>query len=116
MTAMRDEVQGHGARLVVVTLSNGIQVYPNQQVRQNFQQRLGVPDLLYPDKRIESFCRAENIPVIMLAPLLQAYADQHQAFLHGFPGNIGYGHWNHLGHRVAGELIAKEMCSQNRLR
>jgi len=116
MKAMRDEVQGHGANFVVVTLSNGIQVYPNQEVRQGFQRRLGVPDLFYPDKRIERFCQAENIPVITLAPALQSYADQNQAFLHGFPGNIGYGHWNQLGHRVAGEMIAQQVCSQNRLR
>ncbi|MDX6613963.1 MAG: hypothetical protein QOD75_3149 [Blastocatellia bacterium] len=116
MTAMRDEVQSHNAAFLVVTLSNGIQVYPNQEVRQGFQRRLGVPDLFYPDKRIESFCRAENIPVITLAPALQSYADQNQAFLHGFPGNIGYGHWNQLGHRVAGEMIAQDLCRQNRLR
>jgi len=105
-----DEVRSHGAKLLVVTLSNGIQVYPDAAVREGFQKRLGVPDLFYPDRRIEEFCRRDGIGVIVLAPELRSYADQNHAFLHGFPGNMGYGHWNQLGHRVAADLIAKEIC------
>ena len=26
-------------------------------------------------------------------------------FLHGFDDNIGYGHWNTFGHKIAGDLI-----------
>lgn len=110
LLTMRDEVQGHGAKFLVVTLSNGIQVYPDRQVREGFLRHVGATDLFYPDRRIAALGAKENIAVMMLAPDLQAYADQNKAFLHGFPGNVGYGHWNQLGHRVAGELIAKEMC------
>ncbi|HYY43173.1 MAG TPA: SGNH/GDSL hydrolase family protein, partial [Pyrinomonadaceae bacterium] len=53
---MRDEVQSHGAQFVVVTLSNGIQVYPDRTARTAFAERLGVPDLLYPDTRINMLC------------------------------------------------------------
>lgn len=117
ITAMRDDVSAHGAKFLLVTVSNGIQVYPEPEVRKSFQRQLGVPDLFYPDRRIESLCRRQGIEMIMLAPALQSYADQNRAFLHGFPGDIGYGHWNQLGHRVAAEMIAREMCdSQNRLR
>jgi hypothetical protein len=49
--------------------------------------------------------------VISLAPQLSSYADQHKAFLHGFGANIGNGHWNQLGHRVAAELISQKLCS-----
>ena len=45
-----------------------------------------------------------------LAPELQAYADKNKVFLHGFGANIGNGHWNQLGHRVAGEMIAQKLC------
>jgi hypothetical protein len=116
LLAMRDDVSAHGAKFLVVTLSNGIQVYPNAEVRAGFQKRLGVPDLFYPDRRVADLCRREGIDSIVLAPEMQSYADKNQAMLHGFPGNIGYGHWNQLGHRVAAEIIAREMCSQNRLR
>jgi hypothetical protein len=108
---MRDEVQAKGARFVIVTLSNGIQVYPNQELRQSFMKRVGASDLFYPDKRIQQFAGAQHIPVITLAPELQTYADQNNAVLHGFGANLGNGHWNQLGHRIAGEAIARQLCA-----
>jgi hypothetical protein len=47
----------------------------------------------------------------VLAPELQQYAEQHQAFLHGFGSDLGNGHWNSDGHRVAGELLAQKLCA-----
>jgi hypothetical protein len=107
---MRDEVEAKGAKFVVVTLTNGIQVYPDANVRQIFMKRLGTSDLLYPDSRIRKLCEREKIPVITLAPEMQAYAERNKVFLHGFDGNLGNGHWNQLGQRVAGESIAQKLC------
>jgi len=70
---------------------------------------LGIDDLFYPDNRIRSLCDRENIPVITLAPELQAYAEKTGSFLHGFGSDLGNGHWNVVGHRVAGELIAQKL-------
>lgn len=106
---MRDEVRARNTQFLVVTLSNGIQVYPDPRVRQTFMKLLGVGDLFYPDNRIWQLCEREHIPAVILAPRLQEYADQNKALLHGFDGK-GNGHWNNLGHRVAGELIAGEFC------
>lgn len=107
---MRDEVSARGVKFLVVTLSNGIQVDPDPRVRDAFMKRVGVSDLFYPDNRIRNLCERNTIPVITLAPLMQTYADEHHAFLHGFGQNIGNGHWNQLGQRVAGELIAQKLC------
>jgi hypothetical protein len=107
---MRDEVTAKGAKFVVVTLSNGPQVHPNPDSRENFKKWFGITDLFYPDNRIKSFCMREGIPVFTLAPELQEYAERNQTFLHGFGKNLGNGHWNASGHRVAGELIAKKIC------
>jgi hypothetical protein len=107
---MRDEVRNHGARFVVVTLSNGIQVFPEPHGRDAFMQRLGVRDLFYPDRRIRSLCEREGINVITLAPALQTYAEQHKVFLHGFGKELGNGHWNTLGHKVAGGMLADKLC------
>ncbi len=107
--AMRDEVSARGAKFVVVTLSNGPQVLPDPRARQAFMRRLGIEDLFYPDNRIRSLCVRENIPVITLAPELQAYAEKSGSFLHGFGSDLGNGHWNAGGHRVAGELIAQKL-------
>jgi hypothetical protein len=110
LVQMRDEVRAKGAQLVVVTLSNGIQVYPDPNVRQIFMKRIGVNDLFYPDYRIKQLAVREHIQVITLVPEMQAYADQNKVFLHGFGNNQGNGHWNQLGHRVASEIIARKLC------
>ena len=108
---MRDEVKAHGAQFYVVTLSNGIQVYPDAGARTAFLQRVGATDILYPDMRIRALCEREQIPVLTLAPQLQAYADEHKIFLHGFGHDLGNGHWNRDGHRIAGELVAQQLCA-----
>jgi hypothetical protein len=110
ITKMREEVQAHNARFLLVTLSNGVQVTPNRTLREQFQKRLGVNDLFYPDNRIRALSERENISLITLAPELQQFAERNQVFLHGFDKNIGNGHWNVVGNRVAGELIAKKIC------
>ncbi len=112
IATMRDEVRTRGAQFVVVTLSNGVQVVPNPQVREAFMKRLGIVDIFYPDNRIKTFCGRESIPVITLAPDLQRLAEGNNSFLHGFGANIGNGHWNPVGHRAAGELIAKKLCEE----
>ena len=107
---MRDEVNARGAKFVVVTLSNGPQVLPDPKLREAFKKRFGITDLFYPDDRIKSLGAREGIQVITLAPELQEFAERNSVFLHGFGENIGNGHWNATGHRVAGELLAKKMC------
>jgi hypothetical protein len=110
ISLMRDEVRARGAKFLVVTLSNGSQVSPDPQIRHDLMQRLGVRDLFYPDNRIKAFCEREHIPVITLAPILQGYAHQNRAYLHGFGQQLGKGHWNSLGHRIASEIIAQRIC------
>jgi hypothetical protein len=107
---MRGEVEQHGARFVVVTLSNGIQVHPDANARAAFMRRVGATDLFYPDKRIASLGEREGFTVFTLAPELQLYAERNKVFLHGFGAEIGNGHWNTEGHRVAGELLTKKTC------
>lgn len=107
---MRNEVQAHGAKFIVVTLSNGIQVLPSGEGRAGFKKKFGINNLFYPDDRIKLLGAREGIPVITLARELQEYAERNTVYLHGFGANIGNGHWNVAGHRVAGELIAKKMC------
>jgi len=106
----RNEVKSHSAKFVVVTLSNGPQVLPNPEARERFKRRFGITDLFYPDDRIKLLCARAEIPVIIPVPELQEFAQNNNIFLHGFGENLGNGHWNATGHRVAGELIAKKIC------
>jgi len=111
ITAMGHEVKAHGARFVVVTLSTPIQVYPDDAYRNSYLHSVRGADFFYPEHRLDALGAREGFVVLNLAPSLQAYADEHHAFLHGFPNTrAGTGHWNELGHRLAGELIARRLC------
>lgn len=114
LALMRAEVEAGGARLLVVTLSNGIQVHPEPAARQAFMQRLGLADLFYPDRRLRTFGAQAGITVLNLAPSMQQYAERQRVFLHGFGDNLGNGHWNERGHKVAGEILAGWLCEQER--
>jgi hypothetical protein len=108
---IRDEVVVRGAQFLLVSISSGIQVHPNAATRASFVGKLGVTDLLYPERRLEAFGKREKFDVFTLSPHLLHYAEERQLFLHGFKNTrLGQGHWNEEGHRLAGEIIAKHFC------
>ena len=109
---MRNEAAAHGAEFRVVTGTNGIQVNPDPDRRRAYAARHGVDDLAYPDERIRSLGEREGFPVLNLAPSMTAFAEEKQVYLHGFENTgLGRGHWNAEGHRLAGELIARDLCA-----
>lgn len=107
---MRDEAVQHNAKFLVVTLSNGIQTHPDPATRAEYVKRWEISELCYPDLRVKDLGERAKFPVLNLAPHLQAYAEEHKTFVHGFTDNPGRGHWNKTGHRVAGEKIAQALC------
>ena len=107
---MRDEVRQRGAKFLFVTVSTDIQVWPDKAARQAFMRRAGVDDLFYPNLRLKALAERESIAFLDLAQPMQAYADQNRVFLHGFGREIGNGHWNEAGHRLAGQLITQRLC------
>jgi hypothetical protein len=107
---MNDEVRQRGAKFVVVTLSNAIQVYPDAVVRQNFMKHIGADTVFYPNLRLKDFTQRQQIDFLDLAEPMQLLADQNKVFLHGFGKDLGNGHWNADGHRVAADLISQKLC------
>jgi hypothetical protein len=108
----QNEVARHHAMFLAVTEDTSIQVWPEQQTRKRFQEKLGVSDLFYPERRIAELGRRYDFDVLNLAPLLQSYAESHHVFLHGFKNTpMGFGHWNELGHQQAGRAIAAKLCA-----
>jgi hypothetical protein len=107
---MDTEVLQHGATFGVVIATNGIQVVPNEDLKVQFTKKLGVADLGYPNRRITTYCSSHAIPAIDLMPELAEYAEKNGIYLHGFGSDIGNGHWNQTGHKVAGEIIGKRLC------
>ena len=106
------ETEAGGSRFLLVSLSNPDQVHPDLQNRQAVARRLGVPDLFYPDRRVQALATREGIDSLSLAEPLAAYAEQQGVFLHGFPNaQIGQGHWNATAHRLAGHLMSERICA-----
>jgi hypothetical protein len=111
LATMHREVAERGVRFLVVTLTNGAQVYPDPQVRARRLAERNLVDFSYADQRIARLGESEGFDVLVLAPFLRQYADRTGTFLHGFPDTgLGHGHWNEAGHRIAGERIADFVC------
>jgi lysophospholipase L1-like esterase len=116
LSTMNREVRTHGAEFWIVSLWTSQQVSPNPGTRQQFCHKLGLANLSYPDLRIQALATKEQIPLILLAPAVAAYTEEHNVFVNG--GVLlppGTGHFNELGHRLAGNLIASELCSRSPL-
>jgi hypothetical protein len=118
LTLMNKEITQKGAQFFVVVLTSAAQVHPDAKIRKNNAHYLKIDDLFYPDYRIEKFCKSQDIPVLLLAPSFQRYADAQKVHLHGFKktfrygGELGNGHWNQAGHRLGGQTIAEWLCGQ----
>ena len=110
LVEMRNEVRAKGAKFLLVTGSMGIQVNPDPDVRERYMKRLGIHSLFYPDQRIKELGQREGFEVLNLAPPLAEYATLNKVFLHGVGDQKGRGHWNEIGHQLAGEFIAGQLC------
>jgi lysophospholipase L1-like esterase len=106
ISQLNQEVSQSGAQLFVVSLTNAIQVHPNEESRKQFAKLLDLKDVRYPDRRIAQHCQRNGIPILSLVPGMQAHAQKYDQFLHGFENTTpGQGHWNAAGHLVAGSLM-----------
>jgi hypothetical protein len=109
---IRDEVAQKQAKFLLVTLSNAVQVYPDSAVRAKFLEHVSAKTIFYPNLRLRSLADQNQIDFLDLAQPMQAYADQNKVFLHGFGSDLGNGHWNAQGHKLAAELIAQKLCAR----
>jgi hypothetical protein len=108
---MNEEVQKKKAQFIIATLSIGIQVHPDSNIKSQFMAKAGVDNLFYPDNRIRVLAEKNKIPHVILAPKLADYAQRTGEFLHGFENTtMGVGHWNENGHRMGGHFISEEIC------
>ncbi len=106
---INNEVKEKGLKFIVTTLSNPVQVHPDPYFRKSFFKEN--KDLFYPDKRIKKLGKEENFLVINLAQRMKNYAEKNKIFLHGFDNTImGEGHWNIEGHKIASQIISKQIC------
>ncbi|BAZ23322.1 G-D-S-L family lipolytic protein [Kalymmatonema gypsitolerans NIES-4073] len=109
---IHNETIAKKANFAVVTLTTALQVNPDPTVRHH-QEVSGVTDWFYPEKRITALGEREGFTTIDLGQSFQAYAEQNNVCLHGFDNTFRCdGHWNALGHQLAGEIVAKTLCQK----
>lgn len=111
---MHDEVVAKNADFVVMNVSDSYQVVPNPQWAKDFMGQYSIPnDLLYPERRIKEFAEREKIALFSTIRPLKVTAEKINQCVHGFPNALPCGgHWNDIGHRVAGESLSEFICIQ----
>jgi len=107
------EASRHHAEFWLFLLDMAPQVDPDAGKRMAMMRDLGIDDLFLADKSLADFATQEDIMHATLAQKMLAFAEENHVVLHGFKNRRNKGHWNEMGHRVAGRLIAQELfdCS-----
>ena len=104
----QEECRRMNSGLLIVTLSNPIQVHPDRKRKSEFLEQNTIDDLFYPDRRLLNFCESNNIVCLSLAETFSMAVDSasQSLYLHGFSNTeMGAGHWNEDGHQLASETI-----------
>ncbi len=110
---IHQNVMEHNAIFVLTTLTSGKQVHPDIAIQKKYMEKFGVTDLFYPERRIRSIGKKYKFPVITMAERLQKIAIKEGIYFHGFKNTVmGFGHWNEKGHKIAGEILVKDICTK----
>ncbi len=107
---VRNEVEAGGARFLLALASSGVQVHPDSATRADFLTFTGGTDLFYAEKRLAAVAAKTGIPVSELGQEMLRAPEGSRTFFHGFPGNLGKGHWNPQGHRFVSQRLSAEVC------
>ena len=110
---MAKEVREHGAEFRMMAVSSPEQVHPDLAEREEFMKTLKIETLFYVEERIAKLAEKERFAFFSTSQPLADYALKNHAFAHGFPNGVPWGgHWNELGHRLAGEWLAADYCKR----
>ncbi|MEZ4298762.1 MAG: SGNH/GDSL hydrolase family protein [Polyangiaceae bacterium] len=110
---IHSEVKAKGKDFRMIAISSPQQAHPDPAEREAFMKELGIDTLFYVEERLAKLTDKEGIPFLSLSQPLAEYALKNNVLVHGFPNSIPWGgHWNELGHRLAGEWIAEDYCKR----
>src|SRR5271165_1051925 len=114
LSLMKQDCDQHGAEFWLVALDMEMQVHPDLATRETFRKGLGVASLYESDERLSAMAAAKSIRSLVLGPILADYTAANHVALHGFhKTEFNNGHWNELGHEIAGEAIARELLKSS---
>jgi hypothetical protein len=112
LRSLREEVKAGGGELIVASLSTPEQTWPDRAARQTAFERAGLRPFAR-EERLSGVLEPLGVPYLPLAEELQQRADRQGITIHGFSGQqLGYGHWNQAGHRLAAEVLARRLCGK----
>lgn len=100
--------RARGIQFFAATLTLDFQHAPDPALREARGPRMGFEDPSYPDRRLEGFARQNDIPFLVLAPLVLREAVQEDVMI-SFDGG---GHYNEAGHRIVGTLLGTWLCAE----
>jgi hypothetical protein len=105
------ESRRHQAAFLLMSIGCDFQAHPEATVAEAVRKQLDGLDVSYSDLRLQRLGTERGFPVIPLAEPMRRFAVQHRVFLYGFANTqLGVGHWNADGHRVAGQIVAGALC------
>lgn len=113
LSIMIKEVREHGAEFRMMAVSSPQQVHPDVKERQAFMAELKIDTLFYVEERLAKLAEKERFPLFSTSQPLAEYTEKNNVYVHGFKNAIPWGgHWNELGHKLAGEWLAADYCKR----
>ena len=104
-------IKEKGKQLILVSLSNPVQVYPSEAYLKEYKKKNNIDDIFYPETRLNKFSKKNSIKLILTSQIMRKEALEKNIFFHGFDNTkLGTGHWNETGHDFASKVISKEIC------
>jgi lysophospholipase L1-like esterase len=106
---LKSEVEADGGRFILMTLTDPLQLETNAKKAVGELTGVSAPadfDPIYPNRRISNIAKKLGIAHLNLLPTFKAYIQGNKvsAAAFSFPDD---GHWNRLGHSVAGKSLAE---------
>jgi hypothetical protein len=111
LAELDEKAREDGARFMVASIPSSIQTHPDTQYRKAVTAKLGVDDLLFPERQLASFGEKGGYPAFPMVEELQAAVDG--SHFHGFDNTVyGFGHLNPLGHQELADRLAPRVCDE----
>ncbi len=96
---------------LLIVIGSHADLHPDAEFGEAMMRELAADDLRYPERRLQELGRQHGFRVLGLAEPMSRYAWEHQQYLHGFANaQLGAGHWNVAGNRLAGKSTARTIC------
>lgn len=107
----KEEAERHGARFLLVSLTEGVQLAQPDHLRGEYPGMEGTwYDLDKPVKLLAQFSKQEAVDYLPLLPVFRAYLRERNEHFERLHYSCD-GHWTPMGHRLAAEAIFNKIAA-----